>query len=208
VKIYEDQANRSSTSNSQVFGPVPISSTLAKACSDRTTSTGQMINGYLQGQTDQNDQAIHLLFSANRWEAVQSITRDLDSGCTIVVDRYSFSGAVYSAAKDNPSMSLEWCWNPEIGLLKPDLVLSLDISPEDAAKRGGFGEERYEKEEMQARVRTLFKSLFERIEQLNVKTINAGQPLKNVANDIRKAYEALQEQHPSPQTIQHLSSLT
>lgn len=182
--------------------------TVAKDITDRTTSTGQMINAYLQGQADQSDQAIHLLFSANRWEAAQSITRDLDSGYTIVVDRYSFSGAVYSAAKNNPMMSVDWCWNPEIGLPRPDLVLFLDISPEDAAKRGGFGEERYEKEEMQAKVRTLFKDLFERIEHLNVRTINAGQSLKDVSDDIWKAYEALQEDHPSPSPIQYLGSLT
>lgn len=29
-----------------------------------------MINSYLSGQSEQEDHAIHLLFSANRWEAV------------------------------------------------------------------------------------------------------------------------------------------
>lgn len=128
-----------------------------------------MINSYLQGNTEQNDQAIHLLFSANRWEAVQSILNDLKAGCTVVVDRYSFSGAVYSAAKDNPDLSLDWCWFPEIGLPQPDLVLFLDISSDDAAKRGGYGEERYEQEEMQSRVRALFQLLFLRLPGLNVK---------------------------------------
>lgn len=37
---------------------------------DRTTPIGQMINSYLSGQTEQEDHVIHLLFSANRWEAV------------------------------------------------------------------------------------------------------------------------------------------
>lgn len=37
---------------------------------DRTTPIGQMINNYLQGQSEQEDHVIHLLFSANRWEAV------------------------------------------------------------------------------------------------------------------------------------------
>lgn len=35
---------------------------------DRTTSIGQMINAYLQSKADLDDHAIHLLFSANRWE--------------------------------------------------------------------------------------------------------------------------------------------
>ncbi|CAN6881920.1 unnamed protein product, partial [Brassica oleracea] len=33
---------------------------------------------------------------------------------------------------------------PEVGLLAPDSVLYLDISPERAAERGGYGDERYE----------------------------------------------------------------
>jgi len=36
---------------------------------DRTTPIGQMIDTYLRGQSQQEDHVIHLLFSANRWEA-------------------------------------------------------------------------------------------------------------------------------------------
>jgi dTMP kinase len=36
---------------------------------DRTTPIGKMINNYLSGATDAEDHVIHLLFSANRWEA-------------------------------------------------------------------------------------------------------------------------------------------
>lgn len=75
---------------------------------DRATPTGQMINSYLTGGAQQDDHSIHLLFSANRWEAIQGMLRMVESGTTIVVDRYSFSGAVYSAAKDNPNLGLEW----------------------------------------------------------------------------------------------------
>jgi len=36
---------------------------------DRTTVIGSMCGAYLQGTQHLSDQAIHLLFSANRWEA-------------------------------------------------------------------------------------------------------------------------------------------
>ncbi|SRR5258708_28949171 len=39
------------------------------SCLDRTTSTGKMIDSYLRSQSELDDRAIHLLFSANRWEA-------------------------------------------------------------------------------------------------------------------------------------------
>jgi dTMP kinase len=35
---------------------------------DRTTPIGTMINAYLTNNADMDDKAIHLLFSANRWE--------------------------------------------------------------------------------------------------------------------------------------------
>lgn len=36
---------------------------------DRTTDTGKVIDSYLRCAGDVEDHAIHLLFSANRWEA-------------------------------------------------------------------------------------------------------------------------------------------
>jgi dTMP kinase len=143
-----------------------------------------MINSYLTGQAQQDDHSIHLLFSANRWEAIKGIQQDIMSGVTVVVDRYSFSGAVYSAAKENPDLSLDWAWSPEIGLLAPDILLFLDISSADAAKRGGYGAERYETEKMQARVRALFGELFSRLDNVRVCTINAGRTMNEVAMDV------------------------
>jgi len=44
-----------------------------KSFPDRTTSTGTVINAYLQEKANQEDHAIHLLFSANRWEAKEAL---------------------------------------------------------------------------------------------------------------------------------------
>ncbi|USP72857.1 Thymidylate kinase [Curvularia clavata] len=158
---------------------------------DRTTPIGQMINSYLSGQSDQEDHVIHLLFSANRWEAacvigIPSIRADLDAGITVIIDRYYYSGCVYSAAKQNPSMSLEWCRKPDVGLPRPDLCLFLDISAEDAAKRGGFGTEKYEKKDMQDRVRELFETLMQKKEGEDFVRIDAGASLEEVAGKVRE----------------------
>ncbi|KAG2163799.1 hypothetical protein VTO58DRAFT_102694 [Aureobasidium pullulans] len=157
---------------------------------DRTTPIGQMINNYLQGQTEQEDHVIHLLFSANRWEAVPSIEADINAGITVIIDRYYYSGCVYSAAKNNPSLSLSWSRHPEEGLPRPDLCLFLDISAEDAAKRGGWGEERYEKQELQDRVRQLFADMRATDDGSDFATINAGQSLEEVASAIRQRAES------------------
>lgn len=83
----------------------------------------------------------------------------LESGTSLVVDRYAFSGVAFTAAK--PGLSMEWCKQPDVGLPKPDAVIFLDLSVEDSMKRGAFGAERYEKEDMQRRVRANFLAMRE-----------------------------------------------
>ncbi|KAK3370643.1 thymidylate kinase-domain-containing protein [Podospora didyma] len=126
---------------------------------DRSTPIGQMIDSYLKSQVKMDDHVIHLLFSANRWEAAKTITSLLSAGITVLCDRYYHSGIVYSAAKQNPSLSLSWARAPEIGLPRPDLVVFLDLDEAQAKTRGGWGGELYEKGEMQRRVRDLFWGL-------------------------------------------------
>lgn len=131
---------------------------------DRTTTIGKMINAYLQSESEVDDQTIHLLFSANRWELASTIRTLLAAGTTIVCDRYAYSGLAFSVAKDT-GLSYEWCLSPDIGLPAPDIVFFLDVSPEVARTRGGFGDERYEKEELQAAVRKVFKQIGEDVQE-------------------------------------------
>ncbi|KAI1466452.1 thymidylate kinase-domain-containing protein [Daldinia caldariorum] len=126
---------------------------------DRATPIGKMIDSYLKGETEIEDHVIHLLFSANRWEAVKKIKAELEAGHTIICDRFYHSGIVYSAAKNIKTLSLSWAKAPEIGLPRPDMVLFLDLEEEVARGRGGWGGEVYEKGEMQRRVRDLFWGL-------------------------------------------------
>jgi dTMP kinase len=176
---------------------------LIHACKDRDTPTGKMINEYLQGQAQQDDHSIHLLFSANRWEAARRIKSNLSQGITLIIDRYSYSGAVYSAAKDNPDLSLEWAWQPEVGLPRPDLLLFLSVSSEVAAKRGGYGEERYETDSMQSKVKHLFESVLNMNHGHEIRIIDAGCSMEQVAQNVlsitldvlseRKAFNTLEK---------------
>ncbi len=87
------------------------------------------------------------------------IKESIAAGVIVILDRYYYSGCVYSAAKHLPGLHLYWARCPEIGLPRPDLCIFLDLDPEVAAERGGFGEEKYEKVEVQRRVRELFGEL-------------------------------------------------
>lgn len=153
---------------------------------ERTTAIGQMINSYLAQTSDLDDQAIHLLFSANRWECVASLHRTLEAGESIVCDRYAFSGIAYSVAK---GLSYDWCRNPDVGLPLPDLTLFLDLDANAAAARGGYGEERYEKLDFQAKVREAFTRVSQDVRTHGGRwvTIDASKTLDQVTDDMQKA---------------------
>lgn len=119
-----------------------------------------------------------------------SLQSMLEAGTTVICDRYYHSGAVYSAAKQNPTLLLSWARSPDSGLPKPDVVLFLDLDEKVAKQRGGFGEERYEKAEMQRRVRSLFKGLkttmggWLKSDGEGVHVVDAGRDMEEVAEAI------------------------
>ena len=103
---------------------------------DRTTNVGQLIDGYLcNSETNVDDRAIHLLFSANRWEVAPDLAQMLADGKTVVCDRYAYSGVAFSSAKiqedrqsEGEDMTIDWCKAPDVGLPAPDAVIFLDLS--------------------------------------------------------------------------------
>ncbi|KAK7090498.1 hypothetical protein V1264_010286 [Littorina saxatilis] len=145
---------------------------------DRTTTIGKMIDSYLQQSCQLEDHSIHLLFAANRWEAMPKMNELLNSGVTLVVDRYSFSGVAFSSAK--PELSMEWCREPERGLLRPDRVFYLTVGAEVASQRGDFGAERYEKKDFQAKVATMF----DKLKDDSWTVINADKAVTELSNEI------------------------
>ncbi|CAN8248483.1 unnamed protein product [Cochlearia groenlandica] len=173
---------------------------------DRETNVGNMISAYLSNKSQLDDHTIHLLFSANRWEK-RSLTclnylldsllslimqlsdistfgrslmeEKLKTGTTLIVDRYSYSGVAFSSAK---GLGIDWCKTPEIGLLAPDCVFYLDISPEKAAERGGYGDERYEQVEFQRKVADFYQTL----RDPSWKIIDAGEDMEEVEKKIQE----------------------
>lgn len=131
---------------------------------ERTTAIGKMIDSYLRQDSELDDHVIHLLFSANRWEKSKQIISTLESGTTIISDRYAFSGTAFTAAKlqiKDPSeaQSLVALTSPDQGLPLPDLVIFLTLDDESASRREGFGMERYENQTLQKEVARQFNQV-------------------------------------------------
>uniref|UniRef100_A0A914XHV0 Thymidylate kinase n=1 Tax=Plectus sambesii TaxID=2011161 RepID=A0A914XHV0_9BILA len=160
---------------------------------ERTTGVGKMIDEYLKSGNNLPDEAIHLLFSANRWETAPLLKSKLAAGVTIITDRYAFSGVAFSAAK---GLDLNWCKSPDVGLPLPDCVVFCDLHPEKAAKRGGFGEERYENIDMQLKV----YHQFQKLRQSDWKVVDASQSVDDMHEEIKTlALEAMDHCTSKPQ---------
>ena len=172
---------------------------------DRSTAIGQMLDSYLRQSTELDDRAVHLLFAANRWEAAQPLTAHLTAGTHVVVDRYSYSGAAFTAAK---GYELQWCWGVERGLPAPDVVIFLSVKSDEAEGRGGWGEERYEKAEVQARVREQFARLRQQEEGRGMHWVvvdgGSGRSIEDIAAEIRHIADRTIERaaHTRLQTIE------
>jgi len=150
---------------------------------DRTTAIGKIINSYLTKEIELSDEAVHLLFSANRWEVERKMIDLLNSGVTLIVDRYAFSGIAFTAAK--PGFTLNWCMKPDVGLPKPDRCYYLTLPEADQQSRGDFGQERYEKTDMQRRVAYNFSKIIATDKDSQLwKTINAARTIDEVFAEI------------------------
>lgn len=146
---------------------------------DRSTVIGNILNNYLKGSEEIEDHAVHLLFSANRWEQVPKMLRLLNSGVNLIVDRYAYSGVAFSYAKKG--LNFSWCKQSDVGLPKPDLVLYLDLSADAMATRSGFGEERYESDDFQNEVKKVYGLLRED----NWKVVNTEREQSEVQEEIQ-----------------------
>ncbi|XP_018419444.1 PREDICTED: thymidylate kinase isoform X2 [Nanorana parkeri] len=139
---------------------------------ERTTEIGRLVGSYLEKKSNLEDHTVHLLFSANRWEQVPLMKEKLRSGVTLVVDRYAFSGVAFTSSKK--------------------------VIAEAAAKRGDFGNERYETSAFQKMVQKRYAELMED-RSLNWQVIDAAQSMEEVHSAIRQLSEdIIQEAKDQP----------
>uniref|UniRef100_A0A1I7T7U3 Thymidylate kinase n=1 Tax=Caenorhabditis tropicalis TaxID=1561998 RepID=A0A1I7T7U3_9PELO len=157
---------------------------------DRQSVIGKLIDQYLKKEIDLDEHSLHLMFSADRFLKNQMIRESVANGIDVICDRYCYSGVAYSLAKGLPET---WVRSSDVGLPKPDAVLFFDVSPEVAAKRGGFGQERLETSEMQKKVAAVMPTLRD---DAFWKTVNADGDMETVEKEVFRIYEQLDRQKP------------
>lgn len=160
---------------------------------DRTTQIGKLLDEILKDTSKKIDEhALHLLFSANRWELNKKIRKSIAQGLTVVIDRYSYSGIAYSSAKRD--LQIEWCRETERGLPRPDLVIYLELSREAQYQREGFGEERFETKELQELIRYQYYKIMDMSQETWLKVIvdnkNEEQVLSEIILPVERCLDA------------------
>lgn len=98
----------------------------------RDSIIGQMIQDHKKDLYELHPRAVHLLFSAHRWEKQKEIENELRNGKCVICSRYVYSAIAYSCAN---GLDHAWCSFSEKEMLKPDLVVYLQIDPKELKKR-------------------------------------------------------------------------
>ena len=158
---------------------------------------GAQLRSCMSGRIDADERAIALLFAADRMDhitnPVNGIARKLEAGYTVLCDRYYLSSFAYNGG----FVPLDWVVElnrPAMETLRPDLVIYLDVPPEESMKRvARRGEtERYETVEKQIRIREKYFELFERFrERENVKIVKSEAEKELTQKNIRKIADGL-----------------
>ncbi len=158
---------------------------------------GRLVHACMKGSVDTGEHTIAAMFAADRLDHIENpvygMKKTLEEGTTVLCDRYYFSSFAYNGG----FVPLEWVEElnrPAMELLRPDLVLFMDLSPETSMGRVEKREarERYETLEKQHKVRSKFFEVFDRYrERENIVIIKSEEEKERTQAEIRRAVDAL-----------------
>jgi dTMP kinase len=141
--------------------------------------TGRLIRRYLKGDQNYSNQALHMLYSLNRWEnqeLTQSLMRNADF---LITDRYTPSNLAYGVSK---GLDLKWLLDLDTGLPKADLVIVLDVPVRSSFARKSNRRDVHEMNtELLVRVNKAYKQLGRK---LGWKSVDGRNSVKDVESAV------------------------
>lgn len=162
-------------------------------CEPTSNPIGSMIRHILSGRIDMSEETIAALFLADRIDHLQNktngILKYINSGYHILGDRYYLSSYAYHV----PHVSLDWVISANsvcAELLKPDIILYIDISVDESLHRITNNRQEldlFENRERITKVRDNYNTAIQRVKDTeNIVIINGEQNPDLVFNDIIK----------------------
>ncbi len=165
-----------------------------------SSSTGGMLRDALGGHFQRDAYELSAMFLTDRIfhnvNPKNGIRKYIDSGVDVICDRYYYSSFAYQGIDADLKWVMDMNLNcPEI--MKPDLCIFLDISPEAGEKRiadNRLDREIYESLSAQRRIRERFMEVFAVLRgSENIKIVDASRTVSDVSADIIKIYNQLKE---------------
>ncbi len=158
---------------------------------------GALLRACMSKKIDADERAIAALFAADRIDHIQNpetgMLAMLNAGATVLCDRYYFSSYAYNGG----FVPLEWVIElnrPARELLRPDLIIYLDLPAEEGMARVGRrgATERYENLERQTLIREKYFEAFERFrDEENIVVIRSERTPEDTQKKIRRAVSGL-----------------
>lgn len=152
---------------------------------------GQIIRDIFRHKMEADHRTIAALYAADRLDHLTNktdgIVKKMEEGYTVITDRYYFSSYAYHGVH----MNIDWVIQANslsADLLRPDLNIFIDISPEEGMKRLDKGRSSIELYESTENLRNVREKYFEafRIQQGKEKIliINGDRSAEEIAEDI------------------------
>lgn len=141
---------------------------------------GRVIRNALKREKEIPEEALALLFAADRLVLRREvIDPSLRRNISLISDRTIFSSLAYQSATTNRRK-----WVAEINKFaaKPDIVVFIDIAPDEAVKRLKHVKQRYEKAEFLEKVRKEYLRLVKR--HRKVVKVDGSKPVQQVQAEI------------------------
>ena len=110
---------------------------------DYDTPIGREIRAALDGERGFAADTLQLLYIANRHEYRAQIDAWLAAGDVVVCDRYRASSIAYGDAQ---GLDAAWLRDVQRHLPDPDVIVLLDIAPEEAVRRKAHGRDKFERD--------------------------------------------------------------
>jgi dTMP kinase len=143
------------------------------------SSSGRQIRRFLESKQKYPPRALHMLYSLNRWENQELITKLTDRADFVIADRYSPSNLAYGVSR---GLSLEWLQELDRGLPTASLVIVLDVSVPASFARKSRGRDVHERNrQLLLKVRRAYRTLAKR---LHWNMVDATRPVEEVHKDV------------------------
>ncbi|MFP4292908.1 MAG: dTMP kinase [Cyclobacteriaceae bacterium] len=160
-------------------------------CEPTDSPIGSLIRNIFNHRIEADHRTIAGLFVADRLDHLlnktNGILKKMEEGYTVITDRYYFSSYAYQGTH----VPLDWVVNANAmsaDLLKPDLNIYIDISPEvsmDRLRKGRNAMELYETMENLKNVKKVYEEAFELLKyKESIFRTDGHREAEDIANDI------------------------